>query len=386
MKRIAILGATGSIGTNAVRVVTDHPDRFRVFLLAAHRGWEKLAEQARLLRPDHVALADREAAGRLREALGPDGPPVHGGMDAIVDLVGAPEVDVVLAAIAGAAGLRSSLRAIERGKVLALANKEAMVMAGDILMPLARTTGARIVPVDSEHSAIFQALQSGRRDEVRKVLLTASGGPFLNTPVEQLPGVTVEQALKHPNWSMGGKITIDSATMFNKALEIIEARYLFELRADQIEVVIHPQSIIHSMVEFRDGSTIAQLGWPDMRVPIQYGLTWPERWSGTMPAYDFLQPRTLTFLPPDRAKFRSLDLGFRAAREGGTLGAVLNAANEEAVRWFFERKIRFTDITDLVSRVMDRHHVQPSPTLEDVLAADRWAREEIARCMPSSAA
>ncbi len=384
-KRVAILGSTGSIGANAVRVIADHPERFEVFALAAGKDWQKLLEQIRALRPRHAALADREAAGRLREALGTDGAAVqiHAGADAIADLAGAPEVDVVLAAITGAAGLRSALKAVECRKTLALANKESMVMAGDILVPLARKTGARIVPVDSEHSAIFQALQCGRRSEVRKIILTASGGPFLDTPAEQLPDVTLEQALKHPNWNMGGKITIDSATMMNKALEIVEAKYLFDAPVDQLDVVVHPQSIIHSMVEFHDGSTVAQLGWPDMRVPIQYGLSWPERWPGAVPAYDFSQSRTLTFLPPDRAKFPSLDLGFRAAREGGTMGAVLNAANERAVQLFTERKIRFTAIADLVRRAMDHHETIQNPSLDAILASDRWAREEIDRCLNS---
>ena len=301
------------------------------------------------------------------------------GADAVQQLVSASEVDVVVAAIVGSAGLEGAWAALEAGKTLALANKETMVVAGPLVGRLAEQRGARILPVDSEHSAIFQALQSGRSEEVRRVILTASGGPFREFTGDQLSQVTVEQALAHPTWDMGPKITIDSATMMNKALEIVEARWLFDLQPDQIDVVVHPQSIVHSLVEFVDGSVLAQLSPPDMRLPIQYALTYPERWPCPAPQLDFASTLDLQFLPPDLDRFPALELGFEVARRGGTTGAVLNAANEAAVAGFLQGQLGFTDIVPACRSVLDHHEFDPHPTLTELMRLDAWAREEVSR-------
>jgi 1-deoxy-D-xylulose-5-phosphate reductoisomerase len=293
------------------------------------------------------------------------------------EAVSSSAVDVVVAAIVGSAGLRGTWAAVEAGKVVALANKETLVMAGSLVTQRARQTGATILPVDSEHSAIFQALSAGRRQEVRRVILTASGGPFRSHSPAALAHVTVEEALAHPTWNMGRKITIDSATLMNKALEIIEARWLFDLRADQIDVVIHPQSIVHSLVEFVDGSVVAQLSPPDMRLPIQYALSYPERWPSEARKLDWAQQISFSFFPPDFERFPALKLGLDAATQGGTAGAVLSAANEAAVSAFLAGELQFSEIVPTCRRVLDRHPFNPSPTLEQLFELDRWAREEV---------
>lgn len=376
-KRVAVLGCTGSVGTNALDVAAHLG--FEVSGLAANTSAKAVYEQIRRFKPARVALGDAKACDELQALMNGSTTRLLRGPDGVRGVASADDVDVVLCAISGAAGLPAVLDAAAKGKTLALANKESMVMAGPLLLEAARRSGAKIVPVDSEHSAIFQALQSGTSKEVRKVFLTASGGPFAKTPQADFAAITPEQALKHPTWTMGGKITIDSATMFNKALEIVEAKWLFGLEAGQIEVLVHPQSIVHSMVEFVDGSVVAQLGLPDMRTPIQYAFTWPERAPGNVKRLDLAEIKTLTFDAPDPDKFPSLRLGYKAAEAGGTMGAVLNAANEVAVELFMARKITFPGIFDIVSRVMDRHVLVGEPTLDEVLRADAWARQE-ARC------
>jgi 1-deoxy-D-xylulose-5-phosphate reductoisomerase len=374
MKSISILGSTGSVGTSALDVAAHLG--LRVAGLAARSNARTLREQIARHRPTLAALDDPAACAELKSALNGSGTVVSPGPDGVRAVAEADDADVVLCAISGAAGLGPVLAAARRGKTLALANKESMVMAGPLLLEEARRSGAPIVPVDSEHSAIFQALRGGRRSEVRRVFLTASGGPFARTPRSEFDLITPEAALKHPTWTMGGKITIDSATMFNKALEIVEAKWLFGLEPSQIEVIIHPQSIVHSMVEFIDGSVIAQLGLPDMRTPIQFAFTYPDRAEGNVKRLDLAEIRSLTFEAPDLEKFPSLKLGWRAAEAGGTMGAVLNAANEVAVSRFMAREIPFPRIFDIVRGVMDRHTVVSTPSLEDVLRADAWARQE----------
>ncbi len=377
-KRIAILGSTGSVGTSALDVASHLG--LTVGGLAVRSNWRGLRDQILRHGPARAAVADPEACDALRRELNGAPTVLCAGAEGVRAVAAAEESDVVLCAISGAGGLEPVLAAAERGKTLALANKEAMVMAGPLLLEAARRSGAVIIPVDSEHSAIFQALRCGARAEVRRVFLTASGGPFARTPREEFDGVTPEQALRHPTWTMGGKITIDSATMFNKALEIVEAKYLFDLAPAQIEVIIHPQSIVHSMVEFVDGSVIAQLGVPDMRTPIQFAFTHPDRAPGNVRRLDLTEAKSLTFEAPDPGRFPSLALGYRAAEAGGTMGAVLNAANEVAVELFVQRRVRFPRIFEIVRAVMDRHQVVERPTLEDVLRADAWAREEARAC------
>ncbi|HHT9118145.1 MAG TPA: 1-deoxy-D-xylulose-5-phosphate reductoisomerase, partial [Candidatus Hypogeohydataceae bacterium YC38] len=392
MKNIAILGSTGSIGKNALEVIRSLGGGYRATALSTHRSWEVLAEQVEEFHPKRVAIVDKSCYKDLKERLSRNSVEILAGEDSLEELTSGEDVDLVLSAIVGAAALPATLAAIQGGKALALANKEALVMAGAIVTSRARERGVPIIPVDSEHSAIFQALKAGRRSELRKVILTASGGPFYNYPKDKLADVTPEQALKHPTWRMGKKITVDSATLMNKALEIIEAKWLFGLEAQEIEVIIHPQSIIHSMVEFQDGSVIAQMGLPDMKLPIQYALTYPERQPAPVEPLDLVKIGQLTFQRPDMEKFPALRLGYRAASAGGTLPAVMNAANESAVQAFLDRKIRFTEIASLVEKVMDRHQCLPfrplkndvqgmeglnNPSLEDITAADTWAREEV---------
>ncbi|MBI2933075.1 MAG: 1-deoxy-D-xylulose-5-phosphate reductoisomerase [Planctomycetes bacterium] len=374
MKRIAILGSTGSIGVNALSVARHLG--LSVKGLAARGQWERLRDQVREFRPARAALLDGESCRALQETLRGSATTVLEGMDGIRAVASADDVDVVLSAITGAAGLAPGLDALEHGKTLALANKESLVAAGPLMMAAGKRGGGRIVPVDSEHSAVFQALQAGKREEVRRVILTASGGPFRETPAAELTRVTVEQALRHPTWRMGDKITIDSATMMNKALEIVEARWLFELDAAQIEVLVHPQSIVHSLVEFRDGSMIAQLGSADMRIPIQYALTYPDRLEGNARRLDLAEIGRLTFEPPDLEKFPAIRLGYRAAREGGTMGCVLNAANEVVVHAFLEGRISFPSIAGIVENVMDAHSCERRPSLDDIMRADAWARAQ----------
>ncbi|MEI8228499.1 MAG: 1-deoxy-D-xylulose-5-phosphate reductoisomerase [Planctomycetota bacterium] len=376
---VAVLGSTGSVGVSTLEVIAASQGRFVPFLLAANRSTQALVEQARACRPNWVVVADAAAAAGLAVADLPAGTRLAIGPEALDDLVRSPEVDRVVSAIVGAAGLRSTWAAVEAGKTVALANKETLVMAGPLVMRLAEQTGARILPVDSEHSAIHQALRSGTPDEVTRIVLTASGGPFRSWPRESLVAATPAEALKHPTWSMGRKITIDSATMMNKALELIEARWLFGVPAEKLGVLVHPQSIVHSLVEFVDGSVMAQLSPPDMKLPIQYALSYPERCPGPARRFDFAQGMQLDFEPPDLTRFPAVRLGYEAAARGGTAGAVLNAANEEAVRGFLDGALRFTDIADVCARVLDEHPFQPDPSLDDVRRLDAWARQEVVK-------
>ncbi len=384
-KRIAVLGSTGSIGRDTLEVVRSLGEPYRITALAARRNWERLAEQAAEFRPACVSLADPEAAARLRERLGPEGPEVLEGEAGAAAIAGRDDVDIVVAAIMGAAGLPSVMEALRRGKTVALANKEPMVMAGHLLTALADETGAAILPVDSEHSAIFQAMQAGARSEVRRVIITASGGPFWTFSPDELAHVTPEQALDHPTWpKMGAKLKVDSATLFNKALEVIEAHWLFDLRPDQIEVVVHRQSIVHAVVEFCDGSAIAQMSFPDMKAPIQYALTYPERAASPARRLDLTQAGQLTFEPPDLERFPALRLGFLAIEQGGAAGAVISAANETAVQEFLAGRLRFDQIVPLVETVLNRYEHMPQPTLDQIASADRWAREEVRSCLCTS--
>jgi len=346
--------------------------------LAAGNNVESLLDQARKHRPEAISISDSAKAKELRDALG-TGTEVFDGAEGLVRLATLPAADIVLIAIVGTAGLQPALAAIRAGKDIAVASKEILVMAGEIVMNEARRYGVRVLPVDSEHSAIFQCLDGKPPASVRRLLLTASGGPFRQMPKEQFAGITVEQALKHPSWVMGRKITIDSATLFNKGLEMIEARWLFDVGIERVGVVVHPQSIVHSMVEFVDGSILAQLSTPDMCLPIQCALTYPDRAASDRVQTDFAKLGTLTFEAPDEERFPSLAVARRAGEVGGTLPAVFNAANELAVEAFCRRQIGFTDISATVARVMDRHAVVAHPTLDQVLAADAWARREAAR-------
>ena len=381
--RVAVLGSTGSIGTSTLDVVASSGGRFAAWLLAAHRSVGPLIEQAHRLRPAWVVVVDAAAAAQIGVGALPAGTRLAVGADALDELVADPAIDRVVSAIVGAAGLRSTWAAVEAGKTVALANKETLVMAGPLVMRLARKTGATILPVDSEHSAIHQALCSGRPSEVRRIVLTASGGPFRTRPQAALASVTPAEALRHPTWSMGPKITVDSATMMNKALELIEARWLFDVPAEKLAVLVHPQSIVHSLVEFIDGSVIAQLSPPDMRLPIQYALTYPARTAGPARRLDFTQAMTLEFEPPDVGRFPAVALGHAAAARGGTAGAVLNAANEEAVGGFLAGRLRFIDIAKTCGRLLDEHPFEAEPTLEAILRLDAWARQEVRSCLSS---
>ncbi len=378
--RVIVLGSTGSIGGNTLEVLSGMADEWEVVGLAAGSRSAELAEQADRFRPEAVAIAQAECAAALEADLS-YAPKVFSGQDALVSLVDQVPCDCVVSAVVGTGGLLATLRAVELGRRIALANKEALVIAGSLLMPLARRTGAAIIPVDSEHSAIFQAMRAGRPSEVRKIYLTASGGPFRTWNEEKMDDITAEDALRHPTWDMGPKITIDSATMMNKALEIVEARWLFDLSADQIEVVVHPESIIHSFVEFCDGSLVAQLGTPDMRTPIQYALTHPARRPCPSERLDLLGVGRLSLHPPNLERFPAIRLGHEAARRGGTAGAVLNAANEAAVGLFRAGAIRFRDVARQSQRALEQHRFIESPTFEELLEADRWARQEVTRCM-----
>ncbi len=382
MKQIAVFGSTGSIGQSTLNICRDHARSFRIVVLAAGSNAKELAAQAREFRPDVLVmgLPDHEAA--LREELGSDASSfeILAGPEGLREAAGRRDLDVVVAGITGAQGLPVSLGALEAGTRLALANKESMVMAGPLLDALARKNSAEIIPVDSEHSALFQCLLSGRIEDLGTLILTASGGPFRRKSRAEMERATLDEALAHPTWTMGPKITIDSATMFNKALEIVEARWLFHVPREKIDVVVHPQSIVHSMVLWRDGSVISQMGAPDMRVPIQYAMTHPERLDATLDTYSPEIFDGLSFEAPDLERFPSLRLGFFAASRGATYGAVLNAANEEAVAAFMKGRIGFTDIFDRVGQVVERHRPTPDPSLEQILEADAWAREEFARC------
>jgi 1-deoxy-D-xylulose-5-phosphate reductoisomerase len=378
-RRVVVLGSTGSIGTNCLQVIAKLDTRLTALGLSAHGSWDALAAQAREHNPRWVALTDSTAAIGAELGLLPRSTEFLHGPDGIARMVSDPETDIVVTAIVGAAGLAGTWAALEAGKTVAVANKETLVMAGPLVMDLAAKRNAKVLPVDSEHSAIFQAMQSGKPAEVARVVLTASGGPFRGKRRSELTDVTPEQALNHPTWRMGPKITVDSATLMNKALEIIEARWLFDLAPEQIEVIIHPQSVVHSFVEFTDGSVIAQLSPPDMRLPIQYALTYPERVSGPARRVCWEELGSWDFEQPDRETFPALELGYEVARRGGTCGAVLNAANEVAVGRFLAGKLRFLDIPRLCQEVLAYHHFSPRPSLAELDAADRRARQEAFR-------
>lgn len=382
-QNIVILGSTGSVGQSALSVLAhDGGSRLRALGLSAHSSRERLIEQAKVVRPRYVVLTDPRAEALMDGQLRGLGTELLKGRDGIARMVQDPETDRVVTAIVGAAGLEGTWAALEAGKTVALANKETMVVAGPLVTDLAKRRGALIIPVDSEHSAIFQAMRSGKASEVRRVILTSSGGPFRGKTAGELAAVTPEEALRHPTWTMGPKITIDSATLMNKALEVVEARWLFHLRPEQIEVVVHPESIIHSMVEFVDGSVIAQLSPPDMRLPIQYALTYPDRVEGPCPKLDLSRTSTLHFEPPDLETFPALDLGFEVMRRGGTAGSALNAANEAAVARFLAAQIGFLDIPRACRAILDHHPFDPGPTLDDLWRVDAWARQEVGRWKP----
>jgi len=381
---VAVLGSTGSIGRSTLEVIAASGGRLRVVALSAHANTGVLLEQAALTGPRWIVVTDPQAAATTDFSKLPPETEHLVGPDALIGVAGRAEVDVVVLAIVGSAGLQGTWAALEAGKTVALANKETLVVGGPLVTRLARERNAPLLPVDSEHSAVFQALRAGTREEVRRVVLTASGGPFRNRTPEQLSQVSVEEALAHPTWEMGPKITVDSATMMNKALEIIEARWLFDLDPDQIQVVIHPQSIVHSMVEFTDGSVMAQLSPPDMRLPIQYALSYPARWEGVAERLDFGRAMCLEFEPPDPDRFPALKLGQEVARAGGTAGAVLNGANEAAVAAFLEGKLRFSQIVPACQQVLANHNFDPQPSLDQLLTLDRWARQEVMRWIGSS--
>ncbi len=375
MKRIAILGSTGSIGTQALNVIRRHRDLFEVEVLCAGSNADLLVQQALEFRPNAVVIADKDKYSRVSDALANTDTKVFAGEESMVDLMEMSSIDLVLAAIVGFAGLKPTLRAIECGKPVALANKETMVVAGAIVTAAAASHRVPILPVDSEHSAIFQCL-IGEGSPIDKILLTASGGPFRGMKRDQLATVTLEQALHHPNWSMGRKVTIDSASLMNKGLEVIEAKWLFGVEADDIEVIVHPQSVVHSMVQFRDGSIKAQLGVPTMETPIQLAFSFPDRIESHLPRLDFAQYPSLTFERPDRTTFRCLDLAYQAIARGGNIPCVMNAANEVAVRRFIEGKIGFLDIADHVERAMQEAPFIPNPSLDDLLQTDKNIRNQ----------
>lgn len=375
MRNVVLLGSTGSIGTSTIKVADDLPDHIRLLGLGAGNNVELLLEQTRKHQPEAISITDPAKAAELRSLLGTS-TEVFSGPEGLVKLATLPAADIVLIAIVGTAGLAPALAAIRAGKDIAVASKEILVMAGEIVMHEAREHGVKVLTVDSEHSAIFQCLDGKPASSVRKLWLTASGGPFRKTPKEEFPAITVERALKHPSWVMGRKITLDSATLFNKGLEMIEARWLFDIEMDRVDVVVHPQSVVHSMVEFVDGSLLAQLSTPDMCLPIQYALTYPDRVASDRVQTNLAKLGNLTFEEPDPERFPALTLARRAGEVGGTLPAVLNAANEVAVDAFINHRISFPEISAVVRRAMERHEVVKHPTLPQIIAADAWAREE----------
>ena len=376
MKNIVILGSTGSIGTNTLDIVQKFPEEFRVVGLTARTNLDKLEDQIRRFRPQLVALSDEAAARKLRERCQGMRVEILSGSEGTSQVAGMPEATLVISSIVGGAGLVPTLAAIRAGKTVALANKEPMVMAGQLMQEEAASHGATILPVDSEHSAIFQSLVGHRREDVHRLILTASGGPLWDLSLGEMQDVKPEQALRHPNWKMGAKITIDSATLMNKGLEVIEARWLFDVPGSQIDVLVHRESIIHSLVEYKDGSVIAQLGLPDMRTPISYAMQYPIRMPLELPSLDLAEIGRLTFFRPDHDRFPCLALGYEALRIGGTLPAVLNAANEVAVAAYLQEGIRFTDIAHVIHTTMDAHTPGRLSVLNDALAVDRWAREK----------
>ena len=379
MKKITILGSTGSIGTQTLDIVKDHPDKFSVTGLAAGSNVSLLAEQIRQFQPEIVAIGNEQKLPALKDAIGnlPNSPQILAGESGIVEVARYGDAESVVTGIVGCAGLLPTIAAIEAGKDIALANKETLIAGAPVVLPLVKKYGVKLLPADSEHSAIFQCLQGVPETGLKRIILTASGGAFRDLPVEKLSSVTVSDALKHPNWSMGKKITIDSATLMNKGLEVIEAHYLFGVDYDRIDIVIHPQSIIHSAIELQDTSVLAQLGWPDMRLPLLYALSYPERIYTNWEALDFIKAGDLTFREPDRAKYPCMDLAYAAGKAGGLMPAVLNAANEQTVALFLEERVKFSDIPRIIETVCDRFTTQniSNPSLADILDADRWARQ-----------
>jgi len=380
MKNISILGSTGSIGRNTLRIIEMFPELFSVTALTAGSNIDLLARQIKMFRPELAVVIDPQHAQDLKKRLDPGiDVDIMAGVDGYKSAASHTSVDMVISAIVGAAGLLPTIAALEAGKEVALANKETLVMAGDIVMPLAEQKGVKILPVDSEHSAVFQCISGQRKEDISKIILTASGGPFRNKPAEDFPGITLSDALNHPTWDMGQKISIDSATLMNKGLEVIEAKYLFDVPVNQIEVVVHPQSIVHSMVSYIDGSVIAQLGIPDMKCAIAYAMSYPERLLLNQSKPDFAGIGELKFEEPDLEKFPCLSLAYKAGEEGHTFPAVLNAANETVVNAFLKEKIHFTQIPEIISKVMDRHTIIRNPALNDIIEADLWARENAVR-------
>ena len=381
VKRIAILGSTGSIGRQALEVIEALGEEYRVVALTGHNNVELLAEQVRRYNPGYVAVTRVDSVDEVKDAFGDYGGEVLVGAGSLVEIAELDEVDILITAVVGAAGLGAVLAAAKKGKTLAIANKEPLVIAGELLTKTAKESGAVILPVDSEHSAIFQAMQAGRAEEVCKIILTASGGPFRGATVEEIEEATLEDALAHPTWSMGPKITVDSATMMNKAFEVIEAVWLFGVGVDKIDVLIHPESIVHSLVEFVDGSVIAQLGRPDMALPIQYALTYPKRCRGIAKHLKLDELGRLTFEKPNPKVFRALRLGFEVARQGGSLPVVFNGANEAAVKEFLAGRIKFVKIVELIEHCINKHEAKASVSLEELLEADAWARREVLECL-----
>lgn len=381
MKAITLLGSTGSIGTQTLDIVAQYPDQFRVVGLAAGRNVEMLARQIRQFRPKIAAICEEEKLPELQAAvadLHPQ-PILMAGEPGVIEVARYGDAETVVTGIVGCAGLLPTIAAIEAGKDIALANKETLIAGAPVVLPLIEKHGIKLLPADSEHSAIFQCLQGVPTGGLRRILLTASGGAFRDWPVDKLSSVTVADALKHPNWSMGRKITVDSATLMNKGLEVIEAHFLFGADYEHIDIVIHPQSIIHSLIELQDTSVLAQLGWPDMRLPLLYALSWPERIYTDWPQLDLVKAGNLTFREPDHQKYPCMQLAYAAGRAGGSMPAVLNAANEQVVALFLEEKIRFLEIPRLIEKVCDRHQADncPHPSLDDIVAADKWARQAV---------
>lgn len=373
-KKIAVLGSTGSIGVQALDVIASHPDLLQAEVLTANGNAALLIEQARKFNPNAVVIAKEDLYEQVKQALADTDVKVYAGENALCSVLQMDSIDIVLTALVGYSGLKPTISAIEAGKSIALANKETLVVAGDLITRLAREKGVNIYPVDSEHSAIFQCLVGEFHNKIEKIILTASGGPFRGKKRDALAGVTKAQALKHPNWTMGAKVTIDSATLMNKGLEVIEAKWLFGLTPDQVDVVVHPQSIIHSLVQFGDGSIKAQMGLPDMRLPIQFAFSYPERFKSDFPRFDFAQYPSLTFEKPDTETFRNLALAFEALKKAGNMPCVLNAANEIAVEAFLKDKIGFLKMPEVVEECMVKMHFVPNPTLEDYVNTDRETR------------
>ncbi len=377
MKKIGVMGSTGSIGTQTLEIVRSYPDKLKVVALAAGKNVDLLEKQIREFKPSYAVMWSEEAAEDLKQRVADLDVKIGCGMDGLLEMAVLAEMEILVTAIVGMIGIRPTIEAIKHHKDIALANKETLVTAGHIIMPLAKENHVSILPVDSEHSAIFQSLQGNRRDQVKRILLTASGGPFRGKKRDELANMTVEDALKHPNWSMGRKITIDSSTLVNKGLEVMEAKWLFDVELDDIQVLVHPQSIIHSAVEYQDGAVIAQLGVPDMKLPIQYALFYPDRLPMQGKKLDLFEVGTMTFEKPDMETFEGLQLAFQAAKAGGSMPTVYNAANEMAVSLFLDKKIRFLQITEMIREAMQHHKVIDQPDVEQILETEAYAREQV---------